>query len=238
MDLNLKWLQPGESVDDFAFCFGFDDTKALFADPSHALDVDWLKGGDTVKSTHNLVILGVGATRCSPDFTRWDKGELEDGTRRYVYPILNHPSLPFRAGLTIHVTKGTWSSLPHEFEREEILLPRPMPFYEKVAYVTEEPGGWGIQTRIGHLYGGPRVEPLRQDYYYDFGDRDSHWVNDTVTIRDRDILDIPLGSHPVCFGPGLRGGYFWIFDSHNAGCPSVTTLITGKREKFQGDKAL
>lgn len=229
MNLKLQWLNPGDKVDDFALCFGFDTTQGafgLFADPERNTEVVWLKAGDKVESAHNLVIAGVGATRCNPDFTRWEKGELEGGTARHVYPLLNDPSLPFRAGLTLHATKGTWSSLPHEFEREEILLPRPMPFFEKFAYITEEPGGWGIQTRIGHLF---------EDKYPLEGQA---WVNDAVTIRDRDILSIPLGSHPVCFGPGVRGGYFWIFDSHNAGCPSATLSITGKREKFTKDKAL
>lgn len=230
MNLKLQWMTPGATVDDHALCFGFDSSAALFANPEHALDVDWLKAGDSVKSMHNLVILGVGPNRYKPDFTKWDKGELADGTARYVYPIFNHPSLPFRAGLTLHATRGTWSSLPHEFEREEILTPRPMPFYEKFAYVTEEPGGWGIQTRIGHLFThkaywdesevGPRPDR----------DRGRDWVNDTVTIRDRDILDIPLGSHPVCFGPGVRGGYLWVFVSD--------PLVAQAREKFTKDKAL
>lgn len=228
MNLNLKWMALGDKVDDHALCFGFDTSQALFANPEHALDVDWLKAGDSVKSMHNLVVSGVGPNRYKPDFTKWDKGDLADGTARYVYPIFNHPSLPFRAGLTLHATRGTWSSLPHEFEREEILTPRPMPFYEKFAYVTEEPGGWGIQTRIGHLYGQPMVEPLRMGHHYDFNNRDSYWVNDTVTIRDRDILDIPLGSHPFSAGPSVLAGYFWIYWGANL----------DNRQKFTKDKAL
>lgn len=228
MNLNLKWLQPGESVDDFALCFGFDVTQGafgLFADPERNMEVTWLKASDKVESTHNLVITGVGPARCNPDFTRWEKGDLADGTARHVYPLLNHPSLPFRAGLTLHATKGTWSSLPHEFEREEILLPRPMPFYEKFAYVTEEPGGQGIQLRTGHLFG--KDDEMGAGEYI-------NWVNDKVVIRDRDIVEIPLGSHPVTALGGTKLGYFWVYWSSGP----TAHLTMSSREKFTKDKAL
>lgn len=223
MNLKVQWMNRGDVVRDYALIFGFNSSQELFADPKKNLRVDWAEtpfNGYELAYQNSLVITGFGEIDPPDDldFILWEKGELEDGTRRYVYPLFNDPALPFRAGLTLHATKGTWSSLPHEFEREEILTPRPMPFYEKFAYVTQEPGGWGIQTRIGHLF--TDYHPLELT--------EQRWVNDTVTIRDRDIIDIPLGSHSFTAGPGVLAGYFWVYWGDNL----------DSRQKFTKDKAL
>lgn len=225
MNLKLQWMKYGEPVQNLALSFGFASSYALFANPEQALKVDWLEEGNETRHEHNLVILAPGIFGYQPDFTKWDKGDLADGTARYVYPLFNDPSLPFRAGLTIHATKGTWSSLPHEFEREEILTPRPMPFREWFAYVTEEPGGQGVQLRIGHLFG--------EDEEWGTGEY-MRFINDMVTVRDRDIVEIPLGSHPVTALGGTKLGYFWLYTSSG---PMAQTVM-GMREKFTKDKAL
>lgn len=223
MNLKVQWMNRGDKVNEPGLAFCFESSQDLFKGILAGLVTYWLKAGDNLPAPNNLVITGFGEIDLpGPTFAQWSKGEPENGTHRYVYPIFNDPALPFRAGLTLHTKKGTWSSLPHEFEREEILLPRPMPFYEKFAYITETPGGWGIQTRIGHLF-------MPGDIFSNEPDSDNSMmlVNDTVTIRDRDILDIPLGSHPVTAGPEVRLGYFWIYWGNLEG-----------REKFTKDKAL
>lgn len=238
MNIKLQWMGKGEVVKEPALIFAFDNVGNLFkGNLEDELIVGWhLPPFESLSleldRPNNLVITGFGnVAPVEPTFTKWPKGEPENGTHRYVYPLFNDPALPFRAGLTLHAAKGTWSSLPHEFEREEILTPRPMPFYEKFAYITAEPGGWGIQTRIGHLFEAPpdAVGLLDLPHRIDAPNRDMtvDWINDAVVIRDRDILDIPLGSHPVTMGPGILGGYFWIYWGSLEG-----------REKFTKDKAL
>ncbi len=131
------------------------------------------------------------------------KGNLDEGTSREVYPIFTDTRLSFRAGLTVHSTNGTWSSLPHHFERKEILRQNPTQFFEKFAYVTSPEGSEGIQVRTGHLFS-------ENDRTIDY-----KWANELVSIKDKDILDIPLGSHPVTAGPGVRLAYFWFYADPN-----------------------
>lgn len=131
------------------------------------------------------------------------KGNGHDGTLRMVYPIFSDVNLSFRAGLTVHAQRGTWSSLPHHFEREEILRTNPVPFFEKFAYITNPEGGEGIQTRVGHLY---KAGTKRIEY---------NWTNDLMPIHDKNIIDIPLGSHAVTGGPGVRLAYFWVYADYN-----------------------
>ena len=151
------------------------------------------------------------------------RGRLTEGTGRDVYPLINDPTLPFRAGLTVHAARGSWSSLPHAFEKTEILSPRPMPFYEKFAYMSYPVGGWGVQVRQGHLFDA-NLEANSINNFYGL-DSTLDWVNEARIIRDRDILDIPLGSHPVAGGPGYIWAYWWVYVSD--------TLMWGQREKFK-----
>ena len=117
-------------------------------------------------------------------------GDEQGGYSRLVY-VANIPeSVGFSAGFTAHRTRGTWSSYPtHDFETESLLSPASLypDFDEIFAYVTDPPGGWGIQCIT------------------------SHKGAFTDTITDRQIRHIPISSHPVVAGPGVRLGYFWIF---------------------------
>jgi len=123
-------------------------------------------------------------------------GDPERGTARNVYEYIGKDSgLDFRLGMTIHEGRGTWSSEPHDFELEALKSLKPMRFWEKFAYITDPPSGWGIQTRQGFL--------------------DGKWMQDTQIIRDRDILDIPLGVHMVTAGPGVRLAYIWVYQAEN-----------------------
>lgn len=216
--MKLQWLPPNEIVDTPAVAFGFDTVEQLI---SGQLTISWLNEGGSPARLHNLIIAESGVSgealgravieATKAPLVKHRKGKLVDGTARDVYPIFNDPALPFRAGLTVHAARGTWSSLPHAFEAAEILTPRPMPFYEQFAYVTDPPGGWGVQVRIGHLYQEFTPigsYPLRQDVAEDYS---VNFTNDAVVIRDRDILDIPLGSHPASGGPNCRLCYFWLY---------------------------
>lgn len=237
--MKIEWMTPQQTVEAPAIAFSFDDVAQLV---EGRLTISWLNEGGSPVRLHNLVISDTGTDAetlgkavikaTEKPFTKYRKGKLTDGTARDVYPIFNDPSLPFRAGLTVHAARGTWSSLPHEFEREEILTPRPMPFYEKFAYVTDPPGGWGVQVRIGHLFSVPRStasyitgSPGDDEALQPSEDYSIEWVRDAVVIRDRDILDIPLGSHPVSGGPGVRMCYFWAYASD--------PLMWEQREKFK-----
>lgn len=206
--MKIEWALSGQPVETPAVVFGFDAVDEIV---NGKVTLSWLKGGATPKKAHNLVISETGVDSgvlgrviieaASKELPCHAKGEEGQGTARLVYPILNDPALPFRAGLTVHAARGTWSSLPHKFEAEEILTPRPMPFYERFAYVTDPPGGWGVQMRIGHLF-NEYGESVWDGYQFQ---------NEALIIRDRDILGIPLGSHPVSGGPGVRLCYFWVY---------------------------
>lgn len=236
--MKLQWLNKNGLVDTPVIAFGFDNVAQLI---DGQLTVSWLNEGGSPARLHNLAIVESGVSSealgkavieaTKAPLRKYRKGKLTDGTARDVYPIFNDPTLPFRAGLTVHAARGTWSSLPHKFEAVEILTPRPMPFFEQFAYVTDPPGGWGVQVRIGHLYEEPpppgNLTPLRsvgcdiqpnEDFYI-------QWVKDAVVIRDRDILDIPLGSHPVVASPGTKMCYLW--------CYWCDPLAMQGREKFR-----
>lgn len=220
MTINLQWMTEGESVSETCLVFSFESAEKL---SQGVLSVSYVAADTALKQVNNLAVCGVGRNEllksvASLGYRKITKGNLEDNTARDVYPIINDPGLLFRAGLTVHASRGSWSSLPHKFEAEEILTPRPMPFYEQFAYVTDPPGGWGAQVRIGHVY-------------HEFPDSrfdGLQFTNRIEVIRDRDILEIPLGSHPVTGGPGVRLMYFWIYST--SGPTAAVTM--SQREKF------
>ena len=234
--MKLEWLKQGELVDTPAICFGFDSVDQLI---KGQLTISWLGAGGSPVRLHNLVIAESGVSgevlgkavieATKAPLVKHRKGRLIDGTARDVYPIFNDPALPFRAGLTVHAARGTWSSLPHAFEAAEILTPRPMPFYEQFAYVTDPPGMGGYQVRTGHLWPTGR-EMSDASYWWEGPDADSTkiFINDVIAIRDRDILDIPLGSHRVTGDAGVRLLYFG-GDWPDPASPWVMAL----REKFK-----
>src|SRR3990167_9806812 len=119
-------------------------------------------------------------------------GDAKDGTLRQVYVLDIGNKANIRAGLTVHVGNGSWSSWPpHKFESEAMLAPVKPRFEELFAYVTRPSGGWGVQI-INN-------------------------VDDVSTelLSDREIKDIPLSSHPVVAGPGIQLAYFWGYTSNN-----------------------
>jgi len=116
-------------------------------------------------------------------------GDAKDGTLRQVHVLDIGDKANIRAGLTVHVGCGSWSSWPpHKFESEAMLAPVRPKFEELFAYVTRPSGGWCIQVINNN-------------------------IDDVSTelLIDREIKDIPLSSHPVVAGPGIQLGYFWAY---------------------------
>lgn len=220
IDLKLKWIKQGEFIYEATngILFTVKTLIDLFADYPK-LEVRAIRNltaypanNGKIENEINLLISGdfipdpalLPSPAGANPVRQHVKGDAESGTLRYVYQFIGpRTGLPFRAGLTVHAAQGTWSSLPHEFESKAILSPRPLGFFEQFAYVTCPRGGWGVQVRIGHLNGT--------------------MVNEVVTCGDRDILNIPLGSHPVNGGPGVKLAYFWIYTA------DVLSLV----EKFE-----
>lgn len=117
------------------------------------------------------------------------RGNISDSNYRYVqHCITQEHELGFRAGLTVHYARGTWSSWPpHPFEVENLARPKPIPFHEQFAIFTNPPGGWALQMIRGHEKTKIHVR------------------------RDRDIVDIPLSAHPIVAAPGYQLAYFWAY---------------------------
>ena len=116
-------------------------------------------------------------------------GDLNGGYSRKVY-VCNIGGLAnVRAGLTIHETRGTWSSWPpHKFEIEALFSPvQDYDFQERFGYVTEPSYSWALQ-----VVNSDKLSPVR-------------------VVKDRDIGTIPLSSHPVVAAPGCRLAYFWAY---------------------------
>lgn len=222
--LKLKWNPAPNHVSDFFVLFSYNNLSDIFDHVNFQVTVGAsVNCGKVIEDfRYNLLLEFTSYWKMRADLVQLSKmlktnklvaidysnsplykGDLDDGTFREVYPIFSDANLSFRAGLTIHGQYGTWSSLPHHFEREEILRTNPIPFFEKFAYITNPEGEEGIQTRVGHLYkaGHKKIE-------YD-------WTNDLVSIHDKNIVDIPLGSHAVTGGPGVRLAYFWVYADYN-----------------------
>ena len=195
----LKWVESGEPVEWGSrgrIMFSCKSINDLLFDSQESVEVKATKERHLASGEINLLVTGnydiEGIVLSDEPVKCHKKGEAEMGTLRAVYQFIGPESgLPFRAGLTVHAGVGTWSSLPHKFEKEAILSPGPMGFWEQFAYMTWPPRAWGVQVRTGYL--------------------DGEMINDVAIVKDRDICPIPLGSHPVSGGPGVMMAYFWIY---------------------------
>lgn len=140
---------------------------------------------------------------------RRERGNLDDGNFRYVYEYVGAESgLPFRAGLTVHASRGTWSSYPSHFH-ETVSVLSPVNFYpdfeEVFAIMTDNPYGWGTIFRGTHENLGIAV------------------------VKDGSIIDVPLGPHPIVAAPGTRIAYVWVY---LVGSPGRNAPLP---EKFEGN---
>lgn len=117
----------------------------------------------------------------------------------YLIELPDNPVLDdLYMGVTVHSGPGSWSSWPpHKFERDSLLAPLGYrDFFEKFAFVTDPPSQWGLQMVMGKT------------------------ASEAKIIQDRDIVTIPLSSHPVVGGPECRMAYVWAY--------------TGGENKFPG----
>ena len=118
-------------------------------------------------------------------------GDIETNNLRMVYELVTKKSgLPIRCGVTIHSTLGSWSSWPpHKYETETGYHPD---WDEKFAIMIDPEDGWGvIAYNVMDKYG-----------LYEYG---------VTTIRNGEIISVPMGSHPIVAGPGCRLAYVWAY---------------------------
>ncbi|MDA8777077.1 5-deoxy-glucuronate isomerase [Pontimonas sp.] len=105
--------------------------------------------------------------------------------RHFLYP--GGPATRLRLGQTFHDGKGTWSSLPHDFEMNPELG-----FEEFFQYQIS--GGSGVAHQVGRGVWRDGVEV------------DSIW-----TVSDGDFATIPMGYHPVVAEPEVSISYIWAY---------------------------
>lgn len=205
VNLSMDWIQPQAAYKPPREGLLVTSTRAnIFNDPP-AVNVERVitSGTYDISTTNiNLFISSAEITGINPALlpapgsvpTLHEVGTLAEGTARRVYQYIDASTgLDFRFGLTVHAARGTWSSEPHAFESESMKDPRPMLFWEQFAYLTQPRNKWGIQVRHGFI--GDSIN------------------TDFKPIRDRDILRIPLGVHPVTAGPGTLLSYFWLYQA-------------------------
>lgn len=206
-EIKMRWLKKGDRLP-AGLAFEFDYSADVFHNPSPQVRVCLVPSGQkpmvvemgrglSIEFDHDKDFVDLKA---EPHLV----GDPTGGYQRMVYNYAGAGSaLPVRAGLTVHETRGTWSSWPpHGFEQEALRSPGPVNFVEKFAYVTLPPGGWGVQVRVGKF---PQTFVTNSDYGLS--------VDDIVLVKDRDIVRIPAGSHPTGAGPGVRLAYFWAYTS-------------------------
>ena len=170
------------------------DITILHVLPAQTYDLTATPLNLLVSSTEDLGINPAFLPAPSSVPTLHNVGTLVAGTARRVYQYIDSATgLDFRLGLTVHSARGTWSSEPHTFETEALKDLKPMAFWEQFAYLTQPRNKWGIQTRQGFI--------------------DGQITHGIELIRDRDILSIPLGTHPVTAGPGVMLAYIWVYQA-------------------------
>lgn len=161
--------------------------RAYFANKNILQDGDiglWVTSNiinDSITEHHPLFNVPLRITTAT-------RGDEKEGTLRQVYQYVTEDNgLNFYSGITVHSGGGTWSSWPpHDFEKQVLFGPNVhmfKGFSEKFAILTDIPSGWGF------------------------------WMKDRVPVPfvDQDIIDIPLSSHPIVAGPGIRLAYFWAY---------------------------
>lgn len=123
----------------------------------------------------------------------WVRKELEQhpqakrGVYHFLVPNKDEPGRILRAGLTVHRSTGTWSSLPHKFE----LTPEPG-FEEVFFYLLRPSTGRAIQIKRGMTYEG-------------------HGLDLVVPARDRTFSEIPMGHHMLVGEPDTHVSYLWAY---------------------------
>jgi 5-deoxy-D-glucuronate isomerase len=202
-DIDDDYPLDAEFVNDTVYTsplvFSFFDLEDLF---NGEMDIDYLRtepsamgGIRSSDMTNNIkVAIRIPEYRDRPlnvGTKAYHVGEAEGGYARTVYVAQFPSDFPVRAGLTVHDSRGSWSSCPpHSFEANSLLSPARLPeFDEMFIYFTDPPNGWGVQT-----FSTTKI---------------------AMPFRDQDICHIPLSAHPVVAGPGYRLAYVWCYWGKN-----------------------
>jgi 5-deoxy-D-glucuronate isomerase len=118
----------------------------------------------------------------------------EGNATRDVYHFLKPggPAPTMRIGITKHRGRGTWSSLPHDFE------------------LSTEPGFEEVFFYL--LEGGPkRALQLGRGVWHDNSAVDAVWP-----VEDHSFATVPMGYHPVVGEPGTHVSYVWVYLAKHA----------------------
>ena len=113
----------------------------------------------------------------------------DNNWQRDVYHYLKPggPAPTMRLGITKHRGRGTWSSLPHDFE------------------LNTEPGFEEVFFYL--LDGEPkRAIQVGRGVWYDNKPVDSAWF-----VYDKTFGTVPMGYHPVVGEPGVTVSYVWVY---------------------------
>mgnify|MGYP001310476773 CR=1 FL=1 len=113
----------------------------------------------------------------------------EGNSKRDVFHFLKPggPAPQMRLGITKHIGKGTWSSLPHDFELNL------EPDFEEVFFYL--------------LEGGSKVAFQRGKGVWCNNDK----VDDGWIVKDKTFSTVPMGYHPVVGEPGVQVAYIWVY---------------------------
>lgn len=158
--------------------------------PSDEMAQVYLDNGDISK----VVFSGFGGRRNRATIEKKDALKIivgEGNCKRDVYHFLKPggPAPVMRLGITHHSGLGTWSSLPHGFEKEENLEPG---FEEVFFYILRGGSERAIQVGKGLWNDGTNVDAVWPVYNRTFG-------------------TVPMGYHPVAGEPGVHVSYVWCY---------------------------
>jgi len=195
-DFSVYFYKHG-GVDGPAFVFNVKSREGIFEfAQDNIFPVYVQKGVNYLPDADNELTVVVRLNREAPEFVQLPapemvvRGTKEAGNERAVYNYIDarRDGVNLYGGLTVATGAGTWSSWPtHNFETESLLAPIDLfnDFYENFAFITYPQGLWGVQA----------LDKTRG----------------TRAVRDGDVVEIPLGPHPVCGGPGIKMAYFWFY---------------------------
>ena len=164
------------------------DNTLTYTTPSEEAIVYLNNDGDVEKVVH--VDLMTNETKT---IQHTEAKHVVVGEGNYTRDVFHHlgpsekPHLQLRLGLTVHRGHGTWSSLPHSFEK----FPQP-DFEETFFYLLKGGSERGIQVGQGQWCDGSQADEVWQ-------------------ISDRSFSVIPLGYHPVVGEPEVQVRYIWAY---------------------------
>lgn len=113
------------------------------------------------------------------------KENFERDVDHYLKPNGCAPTM--RLGITKHRGRGTWSSLPHDFE------------------LSTEPG---FEEVFFYLLDGKPMSAFQvgRGVWFDNTPADGVW-----RVQDRSFSTVPMGYHPVVGEPGVHVSYIWVY---------------------------